>query len=70
MQYGYLMFEFFKVYKSNNLKLIYNLLRIALVHIANQISDIKKGKLYCPLCNEKNFTEESLWIHMPFYHIN
>jgi ADP-ribose pyrophosphatase YjhB (NUDIX family) len=36
--------------------------------ITNQIT--AKGKLNCPICGIEGLTEDSLWYHLPLYHVN
>lgn len=44
----------------------------SILHVMNQIRNIKslKGNLICPICNECELSDDSLWKHMPLYHIN
>jgi hypothetical protein len=40
--------------------------------VIKQIIKIKKnkGNLICPICEEHSLSEDSLWLHLPLYHIN
>jgi ADP-ribose pyrophosphatase YjhB (NUDIX family) len=48
---------------------IYSLENVIL-KIKNQILSKKNAKLTCPICKMQELTEDTLWVHLPLYHIN
>jgi 8-oxo-dGTP pyrophosphatase MutT (NUDIX family) len=57
---------------SNMVSSCYDSLEHVLKQINNQItqSSKKQGKLKCPICEFADLSEDSLWTHLPLYHIN
>jgi ADP-ribose pyrophosphatase YjhB (NUDIX family) len=55
---------------SNMVTYCLNSLENVILKIKNQIISKKNAKLSCPICKMQELTEETLWVHLPLYHIN